>query len=176
MTSLSFHKFTDSLVTQSSTWCQMVEFWLNMDIYDMESIKNWNYGDSLWIHCVIITLRFRKIHSILHNSANIQDKRLKIESHILLNWMNIMTTRSIWIPIPTGMGWEWEYDFPLWGSPYGNPYEDPNSGKPNSHSHPIPVGMGIYMGFPIPTATLFPRSSPESDNWLSGSRSCSQSR
>ena len=48
MKSLTLHKFTDSLITQNFTWCQMVDF-CYMDIRDknMKSIKNWNYHDSL---------------------------------------------------------------------------------------------------------------------------------
>ena len=50
------------------------------------------------------------------------------------------------IPIPTGMGWEWEYDFFLWGSPYGSPYGYPHRGKSYSYSHPIPWVWGSILG------------------------------
>ena len=48
----------------------------------------------------------------------------------------------IWIPILMGMGWEWEYDFLLCGSPYGSrygyPYGDIHMGIPTGENH-IPI-------------------------------------
>ena len=41
------------------------------------------------------------------------------------------------------MGWEWEHDFPLWGSPYGYPYGD------------IHMEIHIWVPMGIPTEILW---------------------
>ena len=40
MTSFSYSEFTDSLITQKLTLCQVVDFVCNMDIYDTSSITS----------------------------------------------------------------------------------------------------------------------------------------
>ena len=51
----------------------------------------------------------------------------------------------VWgIHISMGLGWEWEYDFPLWGSTYGStyryPYGDIHMWIPTGETHiPIPI-------------------------------------
>ena len=59
MTSFSHREFTVSLINQKFTLCQMVDYRYDMDIYDsnMESIKNYNYNDSLLGYYVIIILQ-----------------------------------------------------------------------------------------------------------------------
>ena len=93
MTSFSHREFTDSLITQKQTLCQVVDFVYNMDIHDtnMGLIRNLSYYQLLLIYYVIITLQNLQNHSISHNSVIIHDKHMNIISQIHLKFLDTMT-------------------------------------------------------------------------------------
>ena len=96
MTSFSHREFTDSLITQELTLCQVVDYVYNMDIYNtnMDPVRNWSYHQLLLIYYVIILLQKFTKSPISHNSVNVQDKQLKIISQIHFKFLDTMT--KVW--------------------------------------------------------------------------------
>ena len=91
MTSLSFPKFTDSLITQNFTRCQMVDFWYNMDIYEKRNpSKNEIWWLIVKVLCHHYTTNFVKfIHS--HTTKPIHKINVWKMNHVF-----ILTVSTLW--------------------------------------------------------------------------------